>query len=117
MVGEQLRIWPEVLRLFALAEVLIEEIERSESFVNFHDSFAYWHIFETAAKEEKKLLQSGEADKLRHLNIKYSCTLILQSHLDTNNEKLLNQIHQIESEGLKQEINLICEPFLKCQTA
>jgi heptaprenyl diphosphate synthase len=117
MDGEQLRIWPEVLQLFALGEVLIEEIERSEGLVNFHNSFAYWHIFQTATKDEKKLLQAGEADKLRQLNLKYSSTPILQSHLDKNNERLLNQILQIESESLKHEIKLICEPFLKYQTA
>jgi heptaprenyl diphosphate synthase len=117
MNGEQMQIWPGVLQLFAIGEVLIEEIERSESLVNFQNSFAYWHIFQTATKDEKKLLQTGEPDKLRQLNLKYSSTLILQSQLDANNEHLLNQILQIESEGLKQEVKLICEPFLKYQTA
>jgi heptaprenyl diphosphate synthase len=117
MDGEQQRIWPEFLQFFVLGEVLIEEIVRSDSLVNFHNSFAYWHIYQNATKDEKKLLQTGEADMLRHLNLKYCCTPILQSHLDMNNEQLLNHIHQIESEGLKKEIILICEPFLKYQTA
>jgi heptaprenyl diphosphate synthase len=115
--GEQLQIWSEILHMFALGEVLVEEIVRSESLDDFQNSWAFWHLMQSATKDEKKHLQQGDHDKLLQLNIKYRSTFDLQLLLDKNIEQLTNRIHQIESDSLKQEITRICQPYLKYQTA
>lgn len=115
--GEQLQIWADILKMFALGEVIAIEIERSENLDKFHTSWSYWHILESASKEEKKQLQSGEPDKLLQLNLKYNSTSSLQVMLDQNMQQLSRQIEQIGLESLKQELRLIFESFFKYQTA
>ncbi|MEX2460825.1 MAG: heptaprenyl diphosphate synthase component 1 [Paenibacillaceae bacterium] len=117
MRGESLQIWSDLLKMFALGEVLTAEIARSEGPEDFHSSWAYWHIMQAATKDEKKQLQAGELDKLRQLIIKYNCSSSLHSLLEKNMEQLLNQIQLIESESLKQEIKPIYESLYKFQTA
>jgi heptaprenyl diphosphate synthase len=112
MDGEQQRVWPELLKQLVVAEVLIEEIERSKSMVDFHNSWSYWHLLQTATKDEKKQLQTGDLDKLRQLNLKYNSLSHLHSLLENNIELVLNHIHRLSSESLKLEIKQIFEPLL-----
>jgi heptaprenyl diphosphate synthase len=115
--GEQLQIWAKILKMFTLSEVIAIEIERSEHLHDFNTSWSYWHILQSATKEEKKQLQDGDPDKLRQLNLKYNSISSLQDMLDQNMQQLTSQIEQISLEGLKQEIKLIFESFFKYQTA
>jgi heptaprenyl diphosphate synthase len=117
MNGDQRETWSEILHMLALGEVLLEEIERSESIVEFQGSWAYWHLLQSATKDEKKQLQQGELDKLRQLNSKYRSTVELHSLLDKNIAQLTSRILQIEPESLKFRITVICQPYLKYQTA
>jgi heptaprenyl diphosphate synthase len=112
MTGEQQRVWPEFLKQLVLGEVLIEEIERGKSMVDFHNSWSYWHLLQSGTKEEKKQLQTGDPDKLRQLNLKYNSSSLLYNMLENNIEFVLNQIHALESESLQREIKQIFEPFL-----
>jgi heptaprenyl diphosphate synthase len=102
--------------MLALGEVLLEEIRRSESFEDYPNSWAYWHLLQSATKDDKKQLQQGEQDKLRQLNIKYRSTAELHLLLDKNIEQLTGRIQQIESESLKHKISDICQPYLQYQT-
>jgi heptaprenyl diphosphate synthase len=113
MDGERLKIWSDVLKLFTLGEVLAKEIERIEHLHDFDSSWAYWHILQAATKDEKKQLQAGEPDLLRHLIVKYNCKASLHTMLDQNMEELLIRIQCIESGSLKQEIKHIYESFNK----
>jgi heptaprenyl diphosphate synthase len=121
MEGEQQRVWPEILKQLVIGEVLMEEIERSKSMVDFHNSWSHWHLLQSVTKEEKKQLQAGDSDKLRQLNLKYNSATLLYSMLEHNVELVLNHIRSLESESLKREIKHIFEPFLgdriKLQTA
>jgi heptaprenyl diphosphate synthase len=112
MDGEQQRVWPEILKLLVAGEVLIEEIERSKSMVNFQDSWSFWHLLQSVTKDEKKQLQTGDQDKLRQLNLKYNSSSLLHSLLENNIELVWNLIHQLESDNLKREMKQIFEPFL-----
>ncbi|QGQ96876.1 heptaprenyl diphosphate synthase [Paenibacillus psychroresistens] len=114
---EQRQIWSEILHMLAVGEVLWVEIERSKNLDDFQGSWAYWHLLQSATKDEKKQLQQGEPDKLRELNTKYRSTLELQLLLDKNIGQLKSRIQQIESESLKHKITAICEPHLEFQTA
>jgi heptaprenyl diphosphate synthase len=116
MIGDQQETWSEILHIFAMGEVLVEEIAQNESMDEYPNSWAFWHVWQSATKDEKKLLQKGELDLLKSLTIKYRSTFELNSMLDKNMEQLTNRIQQIESESLKQEITEICQPFLKYQT-
>jgi heptaprenyl diphosphate synthase len=117
MDGERLQIWSEILKMFALGEVLAVEIERSGSLNDFNNSWSYWHILQSATKDEKKQLQAGKSDKLSQLNLKYNSSSILHGMMDQNMKQLSGWIQQIESESLKQEIKMIYESFFNFQTA
>lgn len=117
MDEEQLGIWSNVLKMFALGEVIATEIERSENTDDFNTSWSYWHILQSATKDEKKQLQSGETDKLRQLNLKYNGTSNLHTMQDQNMKQLSSQIEQIGLESLKQEIRLIFDSFYSYQMA
>jgi heptaprenyl diphosphate synthase len=111
MEGKLLLSWPEILRGFTHCEVIIEEIERSESMQNFHGGWAFWHIFKLANKEEKKQLQMADADKLKPLLLKYNILFQLYLMLEIEINHMLTQIRQLDSDKLKQELVQICEPF------
>jgi heptaprenyl diphosphate synthase len=117
MDGERLQIWSEILKMFALGEVLAVEIERSGSLNDFNNSWSYWHILQSATKDEKKQLQAGKSDKLSQLNLKYNSSSSLLAMHDQNMKQLSSRIQQIESESLKQEIKMIYESFFNFQTA
>jgi heptaprenyl diphosphate synthase len=117
MDGERLQIWSEILKMFALGEVLAAEIERSGSLNDFNNSWSYWHILQSATKDEKKQLQAGKSDKLSQLNLKYNSSSSLLAMHDQNMKQLSSRIQQIESESLKQEIKMIYESFFNFQTA
>jgi heptaprenyl diphosphate synthase len=117
MDGERLQIWSEILKMFALGEVLAVEIERSGSLNDFNKSWSYWHILQSATKDEKKQLQAGKSDKLSQLNLKYNSSSSLLAMHDQNMKQLSSRIQQIESESLKQEIKMIYESFFNFQTA
>jgi heptaprenyl diphosphate synthase len=111
MTGSLQGLWTEVLQSFTQCEVILDEIKRSESLEQFHGSWAFWHIMPLATKEEKKLLQAEEPDKLRQMALKYKSTSALYNMLEVQIQQMLMIIRLLDSEKLKQELLLICEPF------
>lgn len=107
-------VWPEILRMFTECEVLVQEISRSES-AQIKDSWGYWHIMQQASKDEKKHLQTEEADssKLRAIWLKYKITPQLYQMLNTSMKQLQDKLQTLESTELSKELMLIGEPFMR----
>jgi heptaprenyl diphosphate synthase len=111
MTGSLHELWTEVLQSFTQCEVILDEIKRSESLEQFHGSWAFWYIMPLATKEEKKWLQAEESDKLHQMTLKYKSTSALYNMLEMQIQQMLMIIRQLDSEKLKHELLLICEPF------
>ncbi|MFH5184744.1 heptaprenyl diphosphate synthase component 1 [Paenibacillus sp. TAB 01] len=107
--------WPEVLRLFTQCEVLMQEINRSEIAQQYKDSWGYWHIMQLASKEEKKHIQSEDADpsKLRSIWLKYKVTPQLYQMLNSSMKQLQDKLQSLDSKELGKELLLIGEPFMR----
>ncbi|MDQ1909421.1 heptaprenyl diphosphate synthase component 1 [Paenibacillus sp. GD4] len=116
LLDEGLRgLWPEILRLFTRCEVLIQEITRSESAEEFRDSWGYWLILQTGAKDDRKLLQTDEPDhsRLRYVWHKYKVSSQLYDMLDACLSELQDKLKGMESEKLGAELLNIGEPLRK----
>lgn len=108
-------VWPEVLRLFTQCEVLMQEINRSEIAQQYKDSWGYWHIMQLASKDEKKHIQSEDADpsKLRSIWLKYKITPQLYQMLNSSMRQLQDKLQSLDSKELGKELLLIGEPFMR----
>ncbi|WP_040951192.1 heptaprenyl diphosphate synthase component 1 [Gorillibacterium massiliense] len=111
MTGISRRLWPEVLQIVTSCEVLADEINRTGVLESFKGSWGYWHILQSASKEEKKQLQSMESDtgKIRTLLLKYNVKSQLMQLLDTQVDLLAQKIRQFHSDRLSKDLQPISE--------
>lgn len=110
--------WPELLRLLSRCEVLLGEIDRTES-SQFRDSWGFWHVLQAGTKDERKLLQSAEADagKLRPLWMKYKIAPQLYQQLSAGVKELQEAVAALEPDKLGKELAAIGEPFRRYLSA
>lgn len=109
------KVWPDVLDSFTRCEVLFEELFRVESMDHFRGSWGYWHILQNGTKEERKLLQEGNADvnKLRMLILKHNIPAQLYALLEGAVTALHAKAGQIGSDKLTDELLQFSEPFAR----
>ncbi|MCZ8512937.1 heptaprenyl diphosphate synthase component 1 [Paenibacillus filicis] len=112
-------MWPELLQLFTRCEVLLQEIERAESSQPYRDSWGYWHVLQSATKDERKLLHSEETDtvKLRSLWLKYKVTPQLYQLLNNCMTELQEKLQGLDSDKLSTELYALGEPFRRYLSA
>lgn len=115
MDGVRHKLWPEILHGFTLCEVLMGEIARCDAPADFYGSWGWWHIHQSANKEEKKQLEAAEADeaKLRPMLLKYNVKGQLYHMLEEQIQQVWGKIQKLDSEKLIQELYHIGEPFLR----
>lgn len=115
----QQEAWKELLDGFACCEVLLDELLRLESDRGASYGWAFWHLLQTASKEDKHLLRLGglDAGKQRALLLKYRVPEALHRLLEQEYRLLAERISRLESESLVRELNRICEPFAMALTA
>jgi len=104
-------MWPAILRGFNLCEMLVEEIGQNESSVNFNQSWSFWHIMQSATKDEQNHLHSTEPDKQRQMNLKYQTKSLLVTMLEEEVKQILQNIKLLCSEKLQDELEILTEPF------
>ncbi|WP_281886918.1 heptaprenyl diphosphate synthase component 1 [Paenibacillus sp. YYML68] len=106
--------WRELLQLFTRCEVLLHELIRSESSLQYRDSWGYWHVLQSGTKEERRLLQQEETDhaKVRSLWMKYKVTSQLYDMLEACMEELQDKLRLLGGDTDKwvKELQLIGEP-------
>lgn len=110
--------WQDMLQGYTSCEVLLDELRRIERDDDLRSGWAFWHLLQIGTKEEKKQLQSEEADsgKLRSLLHKYNVRATLCQMLETQFQLLSNKIREFESEKLVGELYQIGEPFVRALT-
>lgn len=115
MDGVRHKLWPEILHGFTRCEVLMDEIAKCETPDDFHGSWGYWYILQSANKEEKKQLESADADeaRLRPMLLKYNVKGQLYHMLEEQIQQVWDKIQKLDSDKLMQELYHIGEPFLR----
>ncbi len=111
--------WPDILLGFTRCEIIYDEIRNLDANRGLNKGWAFWHILHNGTKEERKQLQSGDADpgKLRNLLLKYNVKAQLLQMLDVQFRQLTDKIRQFDSDKLANELYRIGEPFLRYLSA
>ncbi|MGF7030468.1 heptaprenyl diphosphate synthase [Paenibacillus mucilaginosus] len=112
-------IWSLLLRLITRCEVLLQEIQRSESSQHYRDSWGFWHVRQFGSKEEQTLLRQEEPDgsKLRAVWLKHKVTSQLYGQLEACMKDVQAAVQGLESEALRQELLSIGEPIRRYLSA
>ncbi|MFF2887598.1 heptaprenyl diphosphate synthase component 1 [Paenibacillus sp. NPDC057967] len=112
--GAVARIWPELLQDVSRCEVVLEELERSESIDKFDKSWAYWHVLQVGTEEERhrlasQTLESGELPALLH---KYDIRALLTAKLRQAVESLRSGAALLDSDKLTSELSAIADSMV-----
>ncbi|AEI41340.1 heptaprenyl diphosphate synthase component 1 [Paenibacillus mucilaginosus] len=112
-------VWSLLLRLITRCEVLLQEIQRSESSQHYRDSWGFWHVRQFGSKEEQTLLRQEEPDgsKLRAVWLKHKVTSQLYGQLEACMKDVHAAVQGLESEALRQELLSIGEPIRRYLSA
>ncbi|WP_135551544.1 heptaprenyl diphosphate synthase component 1 [Paenibacillus cymbidii] len=113
MQGVVSGLWPDVLHSFTRCEVLAQEMRRLDSPQSLRGSWAYWHLWQEASKEERKQLAAEEPDplKIRSLLHKYNAGGHLFHLLEAQVQHVWSCVKQLDSDKLMQEITQLVETF------
>ncbi|MEI7024555.1 heptaprenyl diphosphate synthase component 1 [Paenibacillus sp. y28] len=111
--------WAEILEAFTRCEVLIHEIDRSNSLQELQGSWGYWYILQTGSKEEKRQLkgEQGDGGKLRSLWLKHNVKAQLYQMLQQQLALVQDKIGHLGSEKLTAELAAIGEPLVRYLSA
>ncbi|MBD2869652.1 heptaprenyl diphosphate synthase component 1 [Paenibacillus arenilitoris] len=112
--GNPARLWSEVVGGISRCEVVLDEIERSESPVRFDKSWAYWHVLQEGTEEERQTLaeRSGETAFIAGLVDKYEVRRLLAAKLKQSVEAFKAAAGRLESDKLLGELNQIVDGLL-----
>ncbi|MFC4777558.1 heptaprenyl diphosphate synthase component 1 [Paenibacillus sp. GCM10023252] len=111
--GKLSRIWPELLSGLSRCEVVLEELQRSDSPESFHGSWAYWHIWQVGTEDERRQLElsSQEPAVVRRLLEKYEIKGQLAAKLRSSVEGILSIGAKLDSDKLLHELRGTCDLF------
>jgi heptaprenyl diphosphate synthase len=112
--GALSRVWPEVLGGVSRCEVVLEEIERSESPVRFDKSWAYWHVMQEGTDEERQRLSQSlhEPAFITGLIEKYKIRNLLTAKLKHSADAVKAIAGKLESDELLGELTHIVDTLL-----
>ncbi|RJE90038.1 heptaprenyl diphosphate synthase [Paenibacillus sp. 1011MAR3C5] len=112
--GAMARAWPELLQGVSRCEVVLQELERSESIDMFERSWAYWHVLQVGTDEERhrlasQTLESGELPTLLH---KYDVRALLTAKLRQAVDSLRSAAAKLDSDKLTSELSAIADQMI-----
>lgn len=112
--GALSRVWSEVLGSVSRCEVVLEEIERSESPVRFDKSWAYWHVMQEGTDEERQQLSQSlnEPAFITGLVEKYNVRNLLTAKLKHSADAVKAIAGKLESDKLLGELTQIVDALL-----
>lgn len=115
MDEKQSVVWPELLQRLTACEVIAEEIDKSEAGAPEPGSWAYLHIMEHATREEKKHVQTRNAEegKIRAILLKYQVKRQLFQLLDSHVEALQEMFKRFDPDKYVGELAVLLEPFTR----
>ncbi|WP_424766073.1 heptaprenyl diphosphate synthase component 1 [Paenibacillus sp. sgz302251] len=116
--GTLSRAWLEVLIDISRCEVVLEELERSESPSRFDKSWAYWHVMQEGTEEERERLSlhPNEPAFIAGLVEKYDVRSQLSNKLKQSAEAVKEIAGKLESDKLLGEMIQIVDALLNKRT-
>lgn len=113
--GALSRQWPELLHHVSKCELVVEELQRSESPANFRNSWAYWHVMQEGTEEERARLSESEQEPafIQGLVLKYNIRNQLTAKLQAASESIRHTAKRLESDSLSGELSLLLEGYMK----
>lgn len=112
--GGTARLWPELLQCFGRCEVVMDELNRSDTPERFHGSWGFWHVLQEGTDEEKRKLvqRSGGPAFIPALLDKYDIGKQLAEMLRKAVAHIQAIASKLESRKLASELLQIGETFL-----
>lgn len=112
--GTVSRVWPELLHNVSRCEVVLDELERSESGKRFERSWAYWHVLQVGNEEERHLLTSDKLESgfIKSLIQKYDIRALLTAKLKQAVESVRTAAAKLESDKLAGELSGIADSMI-----
>lgn len=109
--GAAARVWPELLQGVSRCEVLLEELERSESMDKFEKSWAYWHVLQVGTEDERHRLATRTlaSSELSALIQKYDIRALLTAKLRQAAESLKSAAAKLDSDKLAAELSAVAD--------
>lgn len=108
------QIWQDLLEMFSRCEIHYNEITGAENEFP-QKQWKYWHMFEVATKEERKLLEGNSIDvaKYQLLLHKYDIQTALVECFSKQVERLKVTIQLLDNHYFIQELHKIADPFYR----
>jgi len=118
MEGAYSLMWPELMHNLSQCELVIKELERDDSPANFNGSWAFWHVLQNGARDEKKRLRDGALDSvgIRTILMKYKIRDQLTGMLSHSVAQIQAIGQKFDSDGIRRELAKIGEPFQRYLT-
>lgn len=118
MEGAYSLMWPELMHNLSQCELVIKELERDDSPANFNGSWAFWHVLQNGARDEKKRLRDGALDSvgIRTILMKYKIRDQLTGMLSHSVAQIQAIGQKFDSDAIRRELAKIGEPFQRYLT-
>ncbi|GAB2692422.1 heptaprenyl diphosphate synthase component 1 [Paenibacillus thermoaerophilus] len=118
MDGSRVRVWPELVQSLVRCEVILSELKRNENVAEWKGGWAYWHILQSASKEERKQVQQEEPEpnRVRLLMHKYNVTALLWQLFDQQSRQMSAIIEQLDA-ALGKDLKTLLDPLIRLPVA
>lgn len=118
MEGAYSMLWPELIQNLSQCELAVKELNRDDSPASFGGSWAFWHILQIGARDEKKRLREGgfDAGGIRTMLMKYKIRDQLMEMLSHSVAQIQAIGQKFDSDAIRRELAKIGEPFQRYLT-
>jgi heptaprenyl diphosphate synthase len=106
--------WPDILNRITKCEVIADEIRRMNTVSRFSKSWAFWFLLQSGTSEEKSMLINdavGCEQEIRAMLNKYNASVLLHKMLETELQKIIQEVRQYASESLMNDLLRLIDPF------
>jgi heptaprenyl diphosphate synthase len=103
--------WPELLRTLTRCEVISHELDRSDSYESFRESWAFWYILQSVSPDDRERLASADKSGVISLMTKFNIHGILIEMLQTQIQQVTRILEHPDCDFLVAEINSMLQSF------
>ena len=107
--------WPGMLNRMTKCEVIADEIKRMNTASLFPKSWAYWFLLQSGTSEERSMLINGMSggceQEIQAMLTKYNVSALLHKMLETELQKMIQEVRQFASESLMDDLLRLVDPL------
>ncbi|MNZ80660.1 Heptaprenyl diphosphate synthase component 1 [compost metagenome] len=117
--GEISRTWSELLSGISRCEVVLDEMQRSETPSRFERSWAYWYVLQVGTDEERQLLMERPGDPvlIQTLVEKYNLRKLLSAKLKQATDAFMAAVSKLGADHVNSEMLQIVDSLLNKKAA